>query len=309
MIYSYVIISASRQTSRGRRGATHDADHRHASPSRSTATALSYPWLAGFAPLNRDFSYETYAAEARRCGVTDAMHMEVDVARSRHRGRNPQRRGACARAPGIAAARRDQRVPAGGRRLSPLSSTRQRRRPVRQRLPPRPARRSRRLERRRDLSRQSSTVSPDAARPFDLCVRPDQIDKAIALADLRPTVQFVLDHCGVPAIKDRAEHPWRENIAEIAQRAQRRGQDLGRRRLRRARDLDGRGYPPLCRACDRKLRLGSRRLGQRLAGLHADRLALDLGRGDAGASRSAARRDERERLFSVNARRIWRLPG
>ena len=57
-----------------------------------------------------------------------------------------------------------------------------------------------------------------AGRPFDLCVRPDQIDKAIALADLAPGVQFVLDHCGVPAIKDRAEHPWREKIAEIAQR-------------------------------------------------------------------------------------------
>ena len=74
-----------------------------------------------------------------------------------------------------------------------------------------------------------------ASRPFDLCVRPDQIDKAIALADLAPSVQFVLDHCGVPAIKDRAEHPWREKIAEIAQAPQRRGQDLGRRRLRRAR--------------------------------------------------------------------------
>ena len=57
-----------------------------------------------------------------------------------------------------------------------------------------------------------------AVRPFDLCVRPDQIDKAIALADCAPSVQFVLDHCGVPAIKDRAEHPWRERIAEIARR-------------------------------------------------------------------------------------------
>ena len=41
---------------------------------------LRYPWLAGVAPLNRDFSYETYAVEARRCGITDALHMEVDVA-------------------------------------------------------------------------------------------------------------------------------------------------------------------------------------------------------------------------------------
>ena len=41
---------------------------------------LRYPWLADVASLNRDFAYETYAVEARRCGVTDALHMEVDVA-------------------------------------------------------------------------------------------------------------------------------------------------------------------------------------------------------------------------------------
>ena len=55
-------------------------------------------------------------------------------------------------------------------------------------------------------------------RPFDLCVRPDQIDKAMALVDLCPEVQFVLDHCGAPKIKEREEHPWRERITEIARR-------------------------------------------------------------------------------------------
>ena len=43
---------------------------------------LSYPWLASFAPLNADFPLPRYLAEARRCGVTDALHMEVDVAES-----------------------------------------------------------------------------------------------------------------------------------------------------------------------------------------------------------------------------------
>ena len=41
---------------------------------------LRYPWLAGFAPLDHDFPYETYALEARRCGIAHALHMEVDVA-------------------------------------------------------------------------------------------------------------------------------------------------------------------------------------------------------------------------------------
>ena len=41
---------------------------------------LSYPWLADAPALDSDFHYDTYAAEARRCGVTDVLHMEVDVA-------------------------------------------------------------------------------------------------------------------------------------------------------------------------------------------------------------------------------------
>ena len=44
---------------------------------------------------------------------------------------------------------------------------------------------------------------------FDLCVLPRQMKQAIALVDLAPDVQFVLDHCGVPDIKGGVEHPWR----------------------------------------------------------------------------------------------------
>jgi len=36
-------------------------------------TALPYPWLADFAPLRKDFPAAAYEAEARRCGVTDAL--------------------------------------------------------------------------------------------------------------------------------------------------------------------------------------------------------------------------------------------
>ena len=42
--------------------------------------ALSYPWLAGVPALNQDFLLERYQAEALRCGVGAAPHMEVDVA-------------------------------------------------------------------------------------------------------------------------------------------------------------------------------------------------------------------------------------
>ena len=176
---------------------------------------LAYPWIADVAALNRDFPYETYAAEARRCGVTDALHMEVDVAEpdieaetrnveglSRQPGSlirgcissgRPESAGFAAfveRAladPFVKGFRRVLHVVPDDVSESPLF---------------------------RDNIRRLA----GSGRPFDLCVRPDQIGRATALADAAPDVQFVLDHCGVPAIKERAEHPWRELVAEIAKR-------------------------------------------------------------------------------------------
>ena len=51
---------------------------------------------------------------------------------------------------------------------------------------------------------------------FDLCVLPRQMDKAIALAALAPNVQFILDHCGVPDIKGDGFNEWQKAITGIA---------------------------------------------------------------------------------------------
>ena len=177
--------------------------------------ALNYPWLESVPALNQDFLLERYSREALRCGLDGALHMEVDVAESdiETETRHVE---ALAKTP-----------------ASPLHGAISACRPEHADFPAF-------LE--RQLAdpfvkgfRRVLHVVPDevslspvfranlgrlagAGRPFDLCVRPDQIDKAIALADLCPHVQFVLDHCGVPSIKERAEHPWRERIAEIALR-------------------------------------------------------------------------------------------
>ena len=74
---------------------------------------LRYPWLAGVAPLNRDFPYETYAVEARRCGITDAIHMEVDVAPDDIEAETRNVEDLACR-PESSIAWRDQRMPAGG---------------------------------------------------------------------------------------------------------------------------------------------------------------------------------------------------
>jgi len=176
---------------------------------------LTYPWLAAAPALDRDFPYETYAAEARRCGVTDALHMEVDVAPGEIEAETLHVE-TLATLPGsllrgvISACRPEDEGFAeflARQRANPFVKG------FRRVLHVVADAVSEGTQFRVNLRRLAGT-----GLPFDLCVRPDQIDKAIALADLAPDVQFVLDHCGVPDVKGRAEHPWRERIAEIARR-------------------------------------------------------------------------------------------
>jgi predicted TIM-barrel fold metal-dependent hydrolase len=265
---------------------------------------LCYPWLAGVASLNRDFAYETYAVEARRCGVTDALHMEVDVEPDdiELETRNVEGlagqphsllRGA------ISSCRpEDDAFPAFLERqlADPFVKG------FRRVLHVAPDDLSESVTFRTNIKRLA-----EAARPFDLCVRPDQIGKAIALADLAPSVQFVLDHCGVPAIKDRAEHPWREHIAEIARRPNVTVKVSGvvayaepetwavddiRPYVEYA--IESFGWDRVVWGSDWPVCTLTASLSIWVAATHAITL---------GASVS-----ERERLCSGNARRIWRLP-
>ena len=51
---------------------------------------------------------------------------------------------------------------------------------------------------------------------FDLCVLARQLPIAIQLVSKCPDVAFILDHCGVPQVKERNLDPWRSHIAQIA---------------------------------------------------------------------------------------------
>jgi predicted TIM-barrel fold metal-dependent hydrolase len=51
---------------------------------------------------------------------------------------------------------------------------------------------------------------------FDICVLARQLPIAIRLVSKCPDVGFILDHCGVPQVKERILDPWRSHIAEIA---------------------------------------------------------------------------------------------
>jgi predicted TIM-barrel fold metal-dependent hydrolase len=51
---------------------------------------------------------------------------------------------------------------------------------------------------------------------FDLCVLARQLPLAIQLVQQCPNVSFILDHCGVPRVKEKALDPWRTHIREIS---------------------------------------------------------------------------------------------
>jgi len=51
---------------------------------------------------------------------------------------------------------------------------------------------------------------------FDICVLARQLPVAINLAAKCPRVQFILDHCGVPQVKDQVIDPWRAQITELS---------------------------------------------------------------------------------------------
>ncbi len=176
---------------------------------------LSYPWLAGVEPLNRDFPYEAYATEARRCGVTDALHMEVDVASTDIEAETAEiaRLAAAPDALIRGAVSSCRPEDAGFAAFLDRQLAHSFVRGFRRVLHVVPDSVSEGALFRANLRRLAG-----ARLPFDLCVRPDQIYKATALADIAPDVQFVLDHCGAPDIKNQAEHPWREHMLEIARR-------------------------------------------------------------------------------------------
>lgn len=178
-------------------------------------SALNYPWLSGVPALDRDFLYATYAAEAKRVGIAASLHMEVDVdpaeieLETREVARLAGEPGSLLKGAIAACRPEDEGFAAYLERQEENAFAKGFRRVlhvVTDDLSEQPLFRE-------NVKRLSGTRFT-----FDLCVLPYQIPKAIALADLAPDVQFILDHCGVPDIKGHAEHPWRDHMTEIARR-------------------------------------------------------------------------------------------
>jgi predicted TIM-barrel fold metal-dependent hydrolase len=143
---------------------------------------------------------------------------------------------------------------------------------------------------------------------FDICALPRQLPTAGALVRACPQVAFVLDHLGVPDVAGRALDPWRGHIAELARLPNLSCKISGVIAYadRQAWTVDDlRPFVEHAIACfgwDRVL-FGS---DWPVCTLSAP---LSGWVGALGEIVSGASRDERERLFSRNAERVYRLAG
>lgn len=175
---------------------------------------LRYPWLKDAPPLDRDWSYADYEGVARRVGITDVLHMEVDVAeedigkesdfiaelmarpdsliRGAISGARPESEGFAA---WLEAA--DRWIIKGVRRVLHTMPDDLSQQP---------------------LFRENIRRLGKAGLPFDICLLSRQLPLGIALTDAAPDTVFILDHCGVPDIAGDAYDDWSSHIRELAKR-------------------------------------------------------------------------------------------
>ena len=261
---------------------------------------LTYPWLSDHPALNRQWDAPSYFAEAEKLGIDTALHMEVDVAPADMEAEtqlvlnlDPRIKGAIA-----AAHPEDAAFPAHLERLA----TEPRVKGIRRLLQGEPD----------DVfanERFNSNLPRIAAHglTFDLCVQARQLPLTIALARRHPNVQFVLDHCGNPLIDSGDIAQWRNDIAALAKLPNVAGKISG---------IVNHALPNWTNADLKPV------IEHMIASFGWDRVVWGSDRPvcvpNAGLTRwveatkaavSGASQSEREKLFSKNAERIYRVPA
>jgi len=172
-----------------------------------------YSWLDSFPTLNRSFRLADYLQAARGLGISKTVHLEADVdephmlAETRHllnladRPDNPLQ--------GIVACGRPE--DAGFTSYLNQIAPHPKLKGIRRVLHTQPDELGQRKTFLRNIARLA-----DYGLSFDLCVLDRQLPIAINLVQNCSGVTFILDHCGVPRVKERILDPWRKDIAELA---------------------------------------------------------------------------------------------
>jgi predicted TIM-barrel fold metal-dependent hydrolase len=170
---------------------------------------LRYPWLADVPKLNRDFPLSEYLTEADHLGIERALHMEVDVAAEDQEAETAFVAGIGPPVIAAIASCRPENAdfPASLERIAATPFVRGLRR-ILHTSPDELGQAPLFAENLRRLAQHRLT--------FDLCVLARQLPIAIALVRACPDVRFILDHCGVPDVAAQAVDPWRDDITRLA---------------------------------------------------------------------------------------------
>ncbi|KAB2874303.1 MAG: amidohydrolase family protein [Bauldia sp.] len=169
---------------------------------------LRYPWLDSVPALNHPFPVEAYRRQAEQAGITDTIHMEVDVAEADMAAETKMVTALDGIAAVIAACRPEH---AGFPAYVEQAAANPKLKGFRRVLHTEPD----------DLA-AAPGFAENVARlaaygfTFDLCALPRQLPVVAGLARRCPDVQFILDHCGIPDVKAGALDPWRDHITAIA---------------------------------------------------------------------------------------------
>jgi predicted TIM-barrel fold metal-dependent hydrolase len=176
--------------------------------------SLHYDWTQSLPALQGSFSLEDYSTTARSLGITQTLHMEVDVREDEIELETALVAELTARPSSllvgaISACRPEQQnceafiersvanpLIHGFRRVlhvvpDEMSTT--------------------------ETFRNNLRRLTQSGHAFDVCVLPRQLPLATDLAKACPNSQLVLDHCGVPDIANQGLNPWKENIKELSE--------------------------------------------------------------------------------------------
>ncbi|MEP3048221.1 MAG: amidohydrolase [Roseibium sp.] len=174
---------------------------------------LQYPWLEGFAALDKDSCFDTYSRDAARVGIDGCLHMEVDVAEDCIEDETCLMDELIAEPGslmcGMISSCRPERE--GFAAFLDRASTNPNIKGFRRVLHVVPDDVSTTAVFRANIKRLSGT-----GLTFDLCVLARQLKLAIELVSHCPDVTFVLDHCGVPDVAAQSFEPWRSDIKALA---------------------------------------------------------------------------------------------
>jgi predicted TIM-barrel fold metal-dependent hydrolase len=176
---------------------------------------IGYPWLSEVPKLCKPHKYEEYEITANRLGIDGCFHMEVDVTERDIKNETAMLES-LSNQPGskikgiISACRPEQQgfddflnwafqktLIKGFRRVLHVVSDDVSQNP---------------------LFRKNLNLLSNHGFTFDICARADQLPIVIELIDACPNVKFILDHCGVPDIKNSIFSSWAMAMTNIAQR-------------------------------------------------------------------------------------------